>query len=77
MRDVSSTPTENIGKVIGSLDKAVSNVDSKRARYGATLNRLQFALDNLANITLNTEDARSRITNTNYASETTVSQQSA
>ena len=71
VRDVSSTATENIGKVIGSLDKALSNVDSKRASYGATLNRLQFALDNLANIALNTEDARSRITDTNYASETT------
>ena len=38
---------------------------------GSTMNRLQYASDNLANISTNTAESRSRIQDTDYASATT------
>ena len=36
-----------------AIDTAIANVDSQRASYGAAINRLQYALDNLTNVSLN------------------------
>lgn len=55
---------------LGYIDTAIARVSSHRATLGAMVNRLEFAVDNLANVSSNTSLARSRIVDTNYAEET-------
>jgi flagellin len=56
---------------IGVLDAAIATVDTMRAGFGAKINRLTYAADNLANISQNTSASRSRIMDTDYAAATT------
>lgn len=42
-------------------------IDTDRARFGAAINRLTYAADNLASISQNTSESRSRILDTDYA----------
>ena len=46
-------------------------MNTQRATFGASLNRLEYAADNLANVSQNTSASRSRILDADYASETT------
>ncbi|WP_416545134.1 flagellin [Limnohabitans sp. DCL3] len=54
-----------------TLDKAIATLDSDRATFGATVNRLTYAMDNLASISQNAQASRSRIMDTDYAQATT------
>lgn len=56
---------------IDSIDAALKLVDAERSTYGATINRLNYAADNLANVSQNTSASRSRILDTDYAATTT------
>ena len=56
---------------IGIIDTALTTVNSKRAVFGAAINRLEHTADNLANVSQNTSASRSRILDADYASETT------
>ena len=56
---------------ISGLDDALTAVNTERASYGAAINRLEYAADNLANVSQNTSASRSRILDADYASETT------
>ena len=62
---------ENATKALAFLDNGISIINTLRSTYGATINRLEYAVDNLTNIAQNTEAARSRILDTDYAKETT------
>ena len=53
-----------------AIDTAIDSLDSQRASYGAAINRLQYALDNLTNVSLNTNASKSRILDADYAKET-------
>ena len=53
------------------LDAALAKVSTERATYGAAINRLEYAVDNLANVSQNTAASRSRILDADYASEST------
>jgi flagellin len=55
---------------IDKLDKMIKNVDSYRATLGATQNRLESTISNQENVIENVSDARSRIKDVDYASET-------
>ena len=55
---------------ITKLDDLISNVDSYRAKLGATQNRLESTISNQENVIENVSDARSRIKDVDYASET-------
>ena len=55
---------------ITALDEAITSVNSQRATFGAAMNQLTYAVDNLANVKVNSEAARSRILDTDYAKET-------
>ena len=55
---------------IGALDDMIKNVDSYRAKLGATQNRLESTISNQENVIENVSDARSRIKDVDYASET-------
>ena len=56
---------------IGQLDDAIAGLASQRATFGAAINRLEYTIDNLANISQNTVASRSRIEDADYAAETT------
>jgi len=49
------------------LDVAINRVNTERAGLGAVINRLNYAVDNLANVSLNTSESRSRIMDADYA----------
>ena len=56
---------------LNNIDNAISGVATQRATFGATMNRLEYAVDNLASASLATATARGRIEDANYATETT------
>jgi flagellin len=57
----------NSDLAINGLDKAMVKVNEARAEIGAVINRLNYAADNLANVSMNTSESRSRILDTDYA----------
>jgi flagellin len=69
LSDISTQAGAN--SAISALDTAISTVNTGRAEMGSTMNRLQYASDNLANISTNTAESRSRIQDTDYATATT------
>jgi len=56
---------------VTALDTAIAGIDAKRATLGSSLNVLEFAVDSLANASQNASQARSRIADADYATETT------
>ena len=61
----------NDASILTTLTYAISRIDVQRAKFGAAINRLEYAADNLANISQNTSASRSRVLDADYASETT------
>jgi flagellin len=68
-RDVDTT--SNAGTAITQIDFALTHLNTHRAALGAAINRLEYAADNLANVSQNTSASRSRVLDADYASETT------
>ncbi|MGB1159050.1 MAG: flagellin, partial [Porticoccaceae bacterium] len=60
----------NAATALAVIDAGLATLDSQRAVYGAAINRLEYTVDNLNNISMNTQASRSRIQDTDYASET-------
>ncbi len=56
--------------VLAKIDDFIAAVDSKRAEYGAVQNRLESTIRNQSNVAENVSAARSRIRDTDFASET-------
>jgi flagellin len=52
---------------LDKIDAALGDVDEFRADVGAKINRLNFAIDNLTNISINTSASRSRIEDADFA----------
>jgi flagellin len=61
----------NASAAINKIDLAIASVDSKRASLGAVANRFDHIVDNLTNVVANTEAAKSRIEDADFAVETT------
>ena len=57
-------------KTLQFIDKFIEMVDSKRAALGAIQNRMESTIRNQSSISENESDARSRIRDTDFASET-------
>jgi len=55
---------------IDSIDGAIKQVDTERAKLGAVQNRFGHTINNLANIQENVSASRSRIQDTDFATET-------
>ena len=66
--DISSAT--NAQKAVGELDTLITTVAAGRAKYGAYINRLEYASDNLMNVAQNTDASRSQIEDADYAAET-------
>jgi flagellin len=56
---------------ITNITSQITSLDSSRSSAGAVINRLEYAADNLANVSQNTSASRSRILDADYAAETT------
>ena len=56
---------------ITTIDNAIQKVSDIRSKLGAMENRLNNVVNNLTNISTNTSASRSRIQDTDYATETT------
>ena len=55
---------------IADLDGSLSELNGYRSTIGATINRLEHAIDNLTNVQQNASDSRSKVEDTDYASAT-------
>ena len=63
--------SDSAGYSLSRLDAMVDRVNSARATLGASMSRLEYAADNLQNVSQNSSAARSRVLDADYASETT------
>ena len=61
----------NISSVISYIDTGIKNVAEIRSNLGAISNRFNHIIDNLTNVVANTEGAKSRIMDADFAVETT------
>ncbi|WP_406042031.1 flagellin [Succinimonas sp.] len=68
--DVSGATGDKAQKVLENIDNYIAAVDSKRAEFGAVQNRLESTIRNQSNVSENVSAARSRIRDTDFASET-------
>jgi len=57
--------------VLSDLDRVMDRVNAKRAELGAVMNRLQYAMDNLSNASMNQAASRSQIEDADYAAAST------
>ena len=55
---------------LGNLDDAIETVSKFRASFGAYENRLEASLNNLLTLQVNTDAARARIEDADFAGET-------
>jgi flagellin len=66
-----SITSSDSSATLACIDQAVTSISSLRSGYGASLNRLDHTVDYLQNSFQNALESRSRIEDTDYASETT------
>ncbi|WP_067217179.1 flagellin N-terminal helical domain-containing protein [Marinomonas gallaica] len=67
---ISVSTAANAQSMVAILDTMIATVDSKRAELGAVQNRFSSTISNLSNISENVSAARSRIRDTDFATET-------
>jgi len=70
VKQISIATQDGAGKALSVIDKAISYVNTERAKLGAVVNRLTHTVDNLSTMVTNTQASRSRIKDTDYAAET-------
>src|SRR5690606_30117161 len=68
--DVDVSNHTNANALIGDLQDQIDALGTFRSQLGAVANRLEHTYNNLANMSTNTEAARGRIMDVDYASET-------
>jgi flagellin len=68
--DISGVTSEGAQSAIETIDAALAQIDSQRASLGAVQNRFSHTISNLANVAENVSASRSRIQDTDFASET-------
>ena len=68
--DISGATGEGSQDAIAVIDAALAQIDSQRADLGAVQNRFDHTISNLSNISENVSASRSRIQDTDFATET-------
>jgi len=61
------TSASNANDAITAIDSALKAMGTQRASLGAGINQLTYAADNLANVSTNTTQSRSRVLDTDFA----------
>ena len=51
------------------IDRSLDRIHKERAKLGALMSRMEKAIDNLTNVSVNTEASRGRIRDANFAKE--------
>ena len=69
IQDVTSTTA--VQAAITQLDTAIGSIAAMRSNLGAVSNRFDHIIDNLTNVVANTEAAKSRVEDADFAVETT------
>jgi flagellin len=67
--NVNISTTEKAIDALKYIDEAQVTVNTMRAKMGATMTRIQYTINNLMNLVENTEAAKSRVLDTDYAAE--------
>jgi flagellin len=67
--NVAITDIESAITALDFVDAAAKVVNESRARMGATMSRIEYTINNLMNLVENTEEAKSRVLDTDYAKE--------
>ena len=72
----SVSPTEITSAVsatasLAVIERAMTQINDQRGAYGAAMNRLEYAIDNLTTMSTNATASLSRIQDADYAKETT------
>ncbi len=70
VEDISVTTQKGSQDALDIIDNAIANIDAQRAGLGAVQNRFSHTISNLANISENVSASRSRIQDTDFATET-------
>ena len=70
--DVDLTSEANITRSIEMLDEALIQMSANQAKLGALQNRMQYSINSVTQAAMNIEIARGRITDADFAVETTV-----
>jgi len=68
--DISGTTSAGAQSALQTIDAALAQIDSQRADLGAVQNRFSHTISNLSNVSENVSASRSRIQDTDFASET-------
>lgn len=71
LNDTDISTTTGANTALGRIDAAIAKIDGERATFGAVMNRLTYTVDNLTNVSTNTQDSRSRILDADYAKTST------
>ena len=61
----------NSADALTAITSALESINQQRATIGAGINRMEYAVDNLSNISSNATQSRSTIMDTDYATATT------
>ena len=67
IRTLDIKTNEGSNKSLVEVEASINRINSERAGLGAVINRLNYAVDNLSNVSLNTSESRSRIMDADYA----------
>ena len=70
VQSIDISTRDGANSALATIDSAIAQIDESRGRWGAVVNRLTYAADNAANVSLNSQAARSRINDTDYAKAT-------
>ena len=62
---------ESARAVLAKIDTALDKVNGNRAVMGAVMNRLDYVMENLSNVSMNTSASRSQIEDADYAKAST------
>ena len=71
INDSAITTAASANTAVAAVTTALATVNTGRSEMGATMNRLQYAADNLANVARNATESRGRVMDADYAKETT------
>ena len=71
IRPTAITSTLTANSALGTISSALDKVNLERAKMGAVISRLQFAADNLFNVSAKASESRSRIEDTDYSQAST------
>ena len=66
-----TTSPASVAGMITKLDSAIGSIAAYRSHLGAVSNRFDHVIDNLTNVVANTESAKSRVEDADFAVETT------